>query len=139
MLNEMLKTIRRDTLEQILRCDILPRGHPDSVTGITSSMSLMSTATTVDNLTFTEHLSRLNISESTRKPLYTATFLTNMLDTSVESRGQPGSELDVSDYEESGRVTLGQRTDDSFHHISESDNTSSDDEGWNSDGGTSLL
>lgn len=61
MLNKMLETIRRETLDQILRCAVKPMGHPDSSTGITPSISVMSADRPYQKMTLGEQLGRLNL------------------------------------------------------------------------------
>lgn len=61
MLNKMLETIRREALTQISRQTVGPPGHRDTTTGITPSISLMSSSQVHENGSLEERLAHLNI------------------------------------------------------------------------------
>lgn len=61
MLNKMLENIRREALTQISRQTVGPRGHRDTTTGITPSISLMSGSQVHENGSLEERLAHLNI------------------------------------------------------------------------------
>lgn len=64
LLNKMLETIRREALDQISRQRIGPKVHPDSLTGITPSLSTVSNVELHATGSLDEQFLRLSIGET---------------------------------------------------------------------------